>query len=440
MALLSFSLQNFRSFVDRTTVELRPLTLLFGYNNAGKSALLRALPLLADSLKGTSEAPIALDSKAARGATFRDLLTNDSLSPSRKLTVEVLFRPDTRPNSGAKRISWTIRDLPDLRRQVIENFTVTDSSGKQLMAATWSAKESDKSTLNTEYDIQVDEFKHEGVRMGFHGLLPAWTLQMVSPTSNSSESYFQKELFQDFDELRKEIANVHWLTSVRKIPSRLYAYGGFSPAALGPDGTGAAEALAYDSIAGGNLLKNTSRWYEQHIHQQLSIVSVEDQFKLMIEPLANSPLQVNIADVGEGLVQVLPVLVASALLKRNGSKNPGILAIEEPESHLHPKLHSALAARFCELAMTKDAGKALIETHSVNFLLHIQVAIAQGLVNPENVMVYWVRQFEDGRARVEPVTFDTLGRPLGNWPPGVFTEDIEQARQLIKIQRASTAK
>jgi predicted ATPase len=38
MRLTSFSVQNYRGFADRTEVELRPLTLLFGYNSAGFSS------------------------------------------------------------------------------------------------------------------------------------------------------------------------------------------------------------------------------------------------------------------------------------------------------------------------------------------------------------------------------------------------------------------
>ncbi|MEO1268585.1 MAG: hypothetical protein AAFX99_10835, partial [Myxococcota bacterium] len=42
----------FRSFRRETYLELRPLTLLYGDNNSGKSALLRVLPLLAGSIQG----------------------------------------------------------------------------------------------------------------------------------------------------------------------------------------------------------------------------------------------------------------------------------------------------------------------------------------------------------------------------------------------------
>jgi predicted ATPase len=73
MALSSFTVANYRSFLRPTTIELRPLTLLFGYNNSGKSALLRVLPLLADSVGTPRGAPLNLDSAAVRGASFRDL-------------------------------------------------------------------------------------------------------------------------------------------------------------------------------------------------------------------------------------------------------------------------------------------------------------------------------------------------------------------------------
>jgi len=78
MPIQSFTLKNYRSFVDRTTIELRPLTLLFGYNNSGKSALLRALPLLADSLNGQSSTPINMESPALRESSFSELLSRKS--------------------------------------------------------------------------------------------------------------------------------------------------------------------------------------------------------------------------------------------------------------------------------------------------------------------------------------------------------------------------
>ena len=62
MHLKAFEVRNYRAFVEPARVELRPLTLLFGYNNAGKSALARVLPLLRDSARLRRGAPLDLES------------------------------------------------------------------------------------------------------------------------------------------------------------------------------------------------------------------------------------------------------------------------------------------------------------------------------------------------------------------------------------------
>ena len=65
MRLARFSVENYRAFVDRASLELRPLTLLFGYNSAGKSALLRFLPIIGASSSSGQISPLALDTAAA---------------------------------------------------------------------------------------------------------------------------------------------------------------------------------------------------------------------------------------------------------------------------------------------------------------------------------------------------------------------------------------
>ena len=50
MTIEAFRLQNFMCFEDSGWLELRPLTLVYGRNSAGKSAIFRALLLLRQSL------------------------------------------------------------------------------------------------------------------------------------------------------------------------------------------------------------------------------------------------------------------------------------------------------------------------------------------------------------------------------------------------------
>jgi predicted ATPase len=189
--------------------------------------------------------------------------------------------------------------------------------------------------------------------------------------------------------------------------------------------------LAYDQIFENLLiLPKVSAWYEKNVQQKIVIEKMPDHFQIKLQALTNSPFKVNIVDVGEGLIQLLPVLVAATMVRSGG-----ILAIEEPESHLHPRYHAALAEYFFELARQDNPPQVLLETHSENFLLRTQLEIARGKLDPKSVMVYWVHQFDDGRSVAEPVTFDWQGRPQGEWPINVFYTDIELSKQLVQERR-----
>ena len=70
--LPGFQVEALRAFRDRASLELKPLTLLYGWNQAGKSTLLRMLPTLADAI--FEKTPIFdLTSPALFGSTFKEL-------------------------------------------------------------------------------------------------------------------------------------------------------------------------------------------------------------------------------------------------------------------------------------------------------------------------------------------------------------------------------
>jgi len=406
MSIQSFTLKNYRSFVDRTTIELRPLTLLFGYNNSGKSALLRALPLIMDSFKGQSRTPLALDSPAIRGSHFSDLLSH--ISGTQEFDIELsIFDYD---------FKWTIRHLPELKTHVASRYYF--KTGCCAINTQWLAKPLKQ---KYEYDIQINNNDIYRKKLYFHGLL-----------ADDNESNIGDTKVEMENKMYHENTHVQWLTSVRQPPLRNNPFKGSAPKYLEPDGRGAADILAYDSVFDELLiLPKVSGWYEKNLQQKIVIEDVAEHFQIKLQRL-NSPCKVNIVDVGEGLIQVLPVLVACAMVSEG---NTNMLAIEEPESHLHPRLHAALAEHFFELAKQDKPPKVLLETHSENFLLRTQLEIARGELDPKLVMVYWVRQLEDGRSIAEPVVFDSKGRPQGEWPRDVFYTDIELSRQLVQERR-----
>ena len=231
----------------------------------------------------------------------------------------------------------------------------------------------------------------------------------------------------------------HWLTAVRAVSERSRELGP-RPRRLGPDGAFAGDYLAHDRIANGQVLATVSAWLQRatshSLDVQIDTVAGKDRFSLMLSPTGGqAPVRIPLTDTGEGMAQVLPVLVLGALARQGQLGSRPFLLVEHPELHLHPAIHAELAAFFCELARDVDGPTTVLETHSENVLLRVQLAIARGELDPAKVIVHWVRSLPEGPAVVESITFDELARPQGDWPPRVFSSDIQQARELLEIRR-----
>ena len=179
------------------------------------------------------------------------------------------------------------------------------------------------------------------------------------------------------------------------------------------------ELVSAASDAGGL----SERWAKEMVKER-----AEDlQDLVLIDNRTKTP--VSHRDVGIGVSQVLPVLVSAY-----ASENE-LLAIEQPEIHLHPALQAELGDVFLESALGDSGNTFLIETHSEHLLLRILRRIRettdgelpQGVpdVHPEHVAVLYVQPGrEDTEVLHIPVTADgEFERP---WPNGFFAERAEE--------------
>jgi hypothetical protein len=418
MTPAAITLRNYRAFAAPVELELRPITLLFGSNNSGKSALLRSLPLLGDSVSAEARGALDLESAAVRGSTFHDLRwkgIGEDEDPD--LGLGLRWNGGGAPVEVEYHVTW----FSEWRRLILRQIAV-EVGGEGKLTGSWVPRPDEREGKELTYELGVPEApRRVPVRIGFRGLVPETYPEEYRPLLDPVKERLQ--------ELRGQI---QWLSALRQPPSRIVGYSTAPRWRIHPDGSDATKALT----ASPELLEEVSAWYERHFDRELHLLEVPGSgFRLMLRHLKKAELDVDLVDAGEGLVQVLPVLVALALGCRRSSGGPGILAFEEPESHLHPPLQRALAHILCASAMGESSPRLVVETHSEHLLLGVQLEIVEGRLRPEDVQVYWVRQLPGGQSVAESVTFDRKARPQGNWPPEVFSEDTEVARAILRARR-----
>ncbi len=119
-------------------------------------------------------------------------------------------------------------------------------------------------------------------------------------------------------------------------------------------------------------------------------------------------------NVGFGLTQVLPIVVAALSAKLND-----ILLIENPEVHLHPA-GQALMGQF--LAEVASAGvQVIIETHSDHILNGIRRAVRSKHLKPEQATLHFFRPRKEGETQVITPQLDVTGN-IDVWPEGFFDQ------------------
>jgi predicted ATPase len=136
------------------------------------------------------------------------------------------------------------------------------------------------------------------------------------------------------------------------------------------------------------------------------------------------------SDVGVGISQMVPVVVA-ALRKRDG-----ILAIEQPELHIHPAIQVGIGDLFIHAVRPNPEGwsapkSLLIETHSEHIMLRLLRRIREQTANelppgvlglsPEELSVIYVEGDSQG-VRFRPLRVDGEGEFRDRWPRGFFEE------------------
>lgn len=387
VVLESLTIENYRAFASAQKIDICPLTLFFGWNNSGKSALVRFLPLLAESVIHTNP-PIFLSGDAGNKAAWSDLVCKATGRNVMGFTLQ------WRTTLGTFAAQWKVRGSHDGGRQEIESFDLTCSA------------------LSRSFTENQ-----------FTGLVPDI---VAGDKAERDVANLKKWLQQLADQ-------VQWIRGVRKRPDRHTSYSGGTSSKLRADGGDAVDHLIAAQLRSvGDPLLTTVRDFFAALGGHLSLDNPFDNiWRIQLYPVGIRKILVNLCDTGEGYTQILPILVAMARARSGG---PKILCLEQPELHLHTQAQVELAKLLVASVMTEQKPSILVETHSEVLLISVQVAIAEGQISPDLVRVYWVESLGNGTSMATPVDFNVYGQPKNTKLTGAFKEVVGLGRQFIQAK------
>jgi hypothetical protein len=141
---------------------------------------------------------------------------------------------------------------------------------------------------------------------------------------------------------------------------------------------------------------------------------------------------VSIADVGFGVSQALPVLVAV-----HAAPQDELVYIEQPEIHLHPRAQWAMAAVLADAA--NRGVRVVAETHSALLLLGVQALVAEGKLSPDEVKLHWFTRREDGSTKITSADLDSAGR-FGDWPEDFGKAELEAQSRYLNASESAQMK
>jgi len=153
-------IENLRSLADTGFIELKPITLLVGENNSGKSTFLRAIPLFRQSVESRTTGPILWYGEFVDFGGFADALNQ------RAKDGEIAFHFRFRLPAHSWR-RWYYRPLavPHGRRGWLEDLDVTLSLRLQSDPKAEATYAKECSIAIADHDVRID-FDPEGLVTG----------------------------------------------------------------------------------------------------------------------------------------------------------------------------------------------------------------------------------------------------------------------------------
>jgi predicted ATPase len=432
-------LRNFKCYADSGPIPLRPLTVLVGPNNAGKSTILQAILMLKQTYedRDPSEALVTSGPYVDLGGYF-DILRGGEEARSRRISIYLRGDPGLRPIREISARGAT-RELPigdrlevsfsfDRRKNEINLVHSLIAVGKDpLIEVRRRGKLLEAVSLPAIIKQHTEvSLVHFMPTLQPRGVPPKDRKRVDRVLSEVASTQAQTHVWEHiFEETR------HIMPLRAAIP-RYNILGEMAPSEVGAGGENLLRVLRNEEKVEGTqstLLDLVEKALRNQFHMLQRI-----RFKRMdpagiLRSLLGDEFRgfrgVNVANMGAGISQVLPILVGAV-----STPSGGVLLIEQPEIHLHPRAQADLVDTLIDALRRRGRRQFIVETHSEHLLLRVRRRIAEGKLEPSQVGVIFVEK--SGVSSKVRFLEPTSRGHFNDWPEGFFDTGYAEALALVE--------
>jgi predicted ATPase len=407
---MKISIEGYKSIGQKRSIEISGLTILSGANSSGKSSFMQPLLLIKQTLENDFDA----GSLMLEGPNVK--LTDSSQIIS-KVPVENrdYFTISISDEKGETSASYKFRKKRGIH---VDNVYTKNDEFKDGVRIHFGLKENEiNSILPQEHTDMFVKMLGKGKKVSWKVTRDRCFIELKLNVKASSLPFAVG--FAPAGRLGEFAKNIIHVPGLRGNPERSYKVA--TSESIYP---GSFEKYIASIIHKWKSTKNEKIKFEK-LREQLQYLGLASSIETTnindtsLEILISRHSgccssryldHVNIADVGFGVSQTLPVLVALLAAKKDH-----IVYIEQPELHLHPRAIFNLAKIIADAVNDRNI-KVVIETHSSILIRGIQILVAKKELDNKLISLNWFSQDqENGQTDIAKSTLDKYGA-FGEWP------------------------
>ena len=375
----SLEIEKFKCF-HSLHLPLAPLTVLTGFNAAGKSTSMQALLLLAQASRfSLQSAAVALNGPLTRLGSVGDVVTHNS---DGILSLGI--------DSSVGHGKWDLSPSRELDSQFmkLDKATVVDENGEiyESTEEFWPYNLKESPLLEMLHNVIYISSSRDTSTEAFPSPFETTSPYADVGTKGEFAAWWYTKTADDEVESRRRHPTEERLTVRGQVDAWL--------GDLFPGASVNAEIVAKTSLS--RLEFRVGRAGDWH------------------RP----------SNTGYGLGYVFPILVALTTMKSNQ-----VIIIDSPEGHLHPKAQSKMGVMLSRFAAS--GLQIVIESHSDHVLSGVRIGVKDKIISPADVALHFFQGQRPGHGDVSIITptLDANGS-IDSWPEGFFDQS---ERDLAKL-------